>query len=96
MSSSETKECIICVEKVILSDFVKVTEQCDHENNMCRGCIRRYISVCLDQGNVNILCECRRALQEQDVKRFVSMEMFERYVSIYSDCSVVQLFKTDR
>ncbi|CAJ0882069.1 4513_t:CDS:1, partial [Entrophospora sp. SA101] len=82
--NTSEKECIICTEKVIIRDFMKVAEQCDHEDNMCQNCICEYITLeLLKKGNINVLCPeygCHSVLQEPDIKRFASAEAFERYV----------------
>ncbi|CAJ0749677.1 21903_t:CDS:10, partial [Entrophospora sp. SA101] len=80
--NTSEKECIICTEKVIIRDFMKVAEQCDHEDNMCQNCICEYITLeLLKKGNINVLCPeygCHSVLQEPDIKRFASAEAFER------------------
>ncbi|CAG8507329.1 5325_t:CDS:2 [Gigaspora margarita] len=86
------KECIICLEEFDCNEFVKVTDQCNHENDICKKCIRKHVkkeildneedNELLNEGNFDILCpddDCRAVLKEQDVKKFVSEKMFNRY-----------------
>ncbi|CAG8687139.1 5178_t:CDS:2, partial [Cetraspora pellucida] len=76
-------ECVICIEQVDPDEFINVTDQCNHENNMCRECVQKHIKTEVsDKGNFDILCpedECRELLQEQDVKKFADEETFNRY-----------------
>ncbi|CAG8736329.1 13724_t:CDS:2, partial [Gigaspora rosea] len=82
------KECILCIEEVNSNEFVKVTDQCNHENDICKKCIRKHVkneildNELLNKGNLDILCpddDCCAVLQEQDVKKFVTEKMFIRY-----------------
>ncbi|CAG8698735.1 13582_t:CDS:2 [Dentiscutata erythropus] len=82
------KECIVCNEDVNPDDIVKVTDQCDHEDYMCRKCVKKNVKDNIldnelsNKGNFDILCpdvECRAVLQEQDVKKFVNEKLFNRY-----------------
>jgi len=88
-ANTSEKECIICTEKVIIRDFMKIAEQCDHEDNMCQNCIREYITLeLLEKGNIDVLCpeyECHSVLQEPDIKRFASAEAFERLLKCCID-----------
>ncbi|CAG8657856.1 35467_t:CDS:2, partial [Racocetra persica] len=93
--ADDRKECIICIEKVDPDNFINITDQCIHENNMCRECVQKHIKAeVLDKGNFNILCpeeECRELLQEQDVKRFADEETFSRYDQLNLRYALLQM-----
>ncbi|CAG8812193.1 3412_t:CDS:2, partial [Gigaspora margarita] len=79
----QEKECKICAENVNIGVFLNITNQCSHDDNICRGCVGEYIKHELeDNGNVNIKCledGCSEILNQRDIKEFANEETFKRY-----------------
>ncbi|CAG8696822.1 13356_t:CDS:2, partial [Gigaspora rosea] len=63
--------------------FLNITDQCNHDFNICRECVGEYIKHELeDNGNVKIKCPedgCNKILIQKDIKEFASEETFRRY-----------------
>ncbi|CAG8648131.1 6547_t:CDS:1 [Scutellospora calospora] len=94
-SDERKEECIICMEYFDPDDLIKLTDQCIHDDCMCRECIRKHIETEIsDKGNFKISCpkdDCIVILQGQDVKKFVDDEIFSRYVDLNMLCVGLKL-----
>ncbi|CAG8613032.1 4174_t:CDS:2 [Gigaspora margarita] len=77
------KECTICTDNVDIKAFLNITDQCSHDYNICRECVKEYIKHEIeDNGNVKIKCPedgCKEFLNQKDIKEFASEESFKRY-----------------
>ncbi|CAG8508928.1 852_t:CDS:2 [Cetraspora pellucida] len=94
-SRNQEKEhrCIKCTEIINIDALLNITDQCIH-NNICRMCINDYIESEVDKSNVKILCpenECRKALNENDIKKFASERVFGRYETLMLNFALSQI-----
>jgi len=87
--SSQTKDCMICVETYDdMEQFEKVTKHCLHPNDICKKCVAQHIETQLNtKGDVEgILCpfgdSCGFLIEHNDVQRTVNGDLFERYDSL--------------
>jgi hypothetical protein len=76
--------CVSCWEVIAASDFVegKITEDCEHEANMCRDCLSSAVAAQLDDRPWNQLkCPlCPAELDTPTVERFGTASFVARYV----------------
>ncbi|GBB83222.1 hypothetical protein RclHR1_00100026 [Rhizophagus clarus] len=82
MHHSTTKiECQVCFEFRPKQLFPKITANCDHELNICKLCVKKYITSQLDSKmGIEINCpfnECNEKLDHDDIKN-ISEGLFER------------------
>lgn len=77
-----TKECIICTDTRSLHHFPTQTptEQCTHDIDVCRRCLRRWIesSFTTKMWNEMTCPVCAAQMQYDDVRAFASKEVFRR------------------
>ncbi|CAG8437669.1 10521_t:CDS:2 [Ambispora gerdemannii] len=94
-TTHKTKECIVCLENKELTHFPKITNQCSHENTVCKECIKKYIEVEVqDKGIIEIQCpekNCKTILQEQDIRRFASKEVSDRFLTLTAKAACSQI-----
>ncbi|KAH8696853.1 hypothetical protein GQ44DRAFT_694540 [Phaeosphaeriaceae sp. PMI808] len=81
--SRQTKDCVICADTRSLSHFPDrpPTTECEHENDVCRRCLRTWIqseSASKMWNEVNCpVCAVR--MQYDDMREFAPRAVFERY-----------------
>ncbi|RIB17850.1 hypothetical protein C2G38_2186206 [Gigaspora rosea] len=83
IQTTETKECSKCLKDLNVKNFSNITDQCGHDVYICRKCIGEHIAHAVNKGCIKILClenNCRKVLNESDVRKFVNNEIFERYM----------------
>ncbi|KAG9307464.1 hypothetical protein G9A89_017294 [Geosiphon pyriformis] len=97
---AQTRECAICADEFPINQFLPVTIECAHEDNVCRECVSTHIKHELaDKGNFRIIClgggGCKIILQACDVQRFVDGETLERFhqLSVNSVLSQMEDFR---
>ncbi|CAJ0642136.1 11449_t:CDS:2 [Entrophospora sp. SA101] len=82
-TSTKKKECIICVEKRPPKSFVIISNNCNHNANICDGCVSRYIESNLnDKGDIHIKCPfagCGVVLDNYEIKNLVNDNLYQRY-----------------
>ncbi|CAG8660154.1 9002_t:CDS:2, partial [Ambispora leptoticha] len=82
-NQNKTKECAVCCEDIVASDFLQITSGCKHPVTVCRGCVNRHVESHLtNKGSVIITCPtlgCTQQLEHHDVKRLTESEVFKRY-----------------
>ncbi|RIA86652.1 hypothetical protein C1645_828932 [Glomus cerebriforme] len=84
-STSQTRDCMICVETLSVNQFEKITKNCSHPNDICKGCVAQHVETQLNtKGDVEgILCpfgnDCGFLIEHDDVQRIVNNDLFERY-----------------
>ena len=88
--SSANKACSICCDERNVSNFLKITKDCKHENTVCKTCVSTHVQAELERkGSVEIQCpiaECRNRLSHQDIKKLTVKAVFDRYA--YDNTSV--------
>lgn len=79
----QKKECVICTDSRSLSRFPSdpVTTQCNHNSDVCRRCLRTWISTSFasrmwDEINCPV---CTARLAYDDVREFAPSEVFRTY-----------------
>ncbi|CAJ0642139.1 11452_t:CDS:1, partial [Entrophospora sp. SA101] len=81
-TSTKKKECIICVEKRPPKSFVIISNNCNHNANICDGCVSRYIESNLnDKGDIHIKCPfagCGVVLDNYEIKNLVNDNLYQR------------------
>ncbi|KAG9307459.1 hypothetical protein G9A89_017289 [Geosiphon pyriformis] len=96
---SKLHECIICTDEFPTNQFLPVTIECTHEDNVCRECVRTHIQHELsDKGNFRIVCpgeNCKIIMQDFDVRRFVDSGTLDRFhqLSVNSVLSQMEDFR---
>ncbi|CAB4464929.1 hypothetical protein RhiirA5_375821 [Rhizophagus irregularis] len=90
-------ECIICLKSQPKSLFRKITTNCNHELNICKLCVNKYITVQLDY-RVEINCpfnECQQEIQYNDMKEIANKKIFERYdkILLYQELREIPEFR---
>ncbi|CAJ0757131.1 16118_t:CDS:2, partial [Entrophospora sp. SA101] len=77
------KECIICVEERPPKSFVIISNNCNHNANICDECVNKYIEGNLnDKGDINIKCPfigCDVILDNYEIKNLVNDNLYQRY-----------------
>ncbi|CAG8509783.1 12976_t:CDS:2 [Ambispora gerdemannii] len=96
--SPQRKECIVCTESFDMTQLIRISIDCQHENNICQECVAGHIEHELqDKGNTEIRCldeNCRNVMTEDYVKKLASETIFERYqqLSLVSTLSQIEDF----
>jgi hypothetical protein len=85
-NSQATKECIICTDIRSLQHFPdrRPTEECTHEIDVCRRCLRKWIQSEFSTKMWNeINCPiCTARMQHDDIRAFAPHQVFRRYVLV--------------
>src|ERR1700722_6631788 len=83
-STSQSKECMICVETFNVKQFKKITKHCSHPNDICKGCVSQHIETQLNtKGDVEgILCpfgeDCGFLIEHDDIQKIANNDLFVR------------------
>ncbi|KAF7954192.1 hypothetical protein EAE96_005323 [Botrytis aclada] len=78
----QVKECSICVEDLVITDFPhQISAECTHDPTCCNSCLSRYIGVQIESKEWDqIRCpECPVLLSFDNVKLFASEADFVRF-----------------
>ncbi|KAI9375617.1 hypothetical protein BJX61DRAFT_539632 [Aspergillus egyptiacus] len=83
-SSSETKECVACLDKLPLSSFSQrpVTEGCEHPaSQICKPCLHSSLQAQLDELSENgFTCPlCKHPMSDREARKLTTPGVFRRY-----------------